>query len=54
MLTQVEQRRSGPTRGSGDSGATGSKIGRSCARGKTGDELFGEAVEVEESFTNSG
>ena len=53
MLTQVKQQRSGPTRGSGDSGATGSKTGGSCAGGKTGDELFGEVVKVEEFFTNS-
>ena len=44
MLTQVEQRRLKPTRGSGDGGAIGSKIDGSCARDTTGDESFGKTT----------
>ena len=54
MLTQVKQQRLGPTRGSGDSGATGSKTGGSYAGDRTEDESFGEAADVEESSTSSG
>ena len=38
---------------SGEGGATGSKTGGSYARDRTGDELFGEAADVEESSTSS-
>ena len=54
MLTRVEQRSSGPTRDSGEGGATGSKIGGSYVGDRTGDESTGEAVNVEESSTSSG
>ena len=53
MLTQVEQQRLRPIRGLGDSGAIGSKTGRSCARDKTRDESSREATTVEESSINS-
>ena len=54
MLTQEERQRSGPTKGLGDGGAIGSKIGESYAGDKTEDKLFGEAADVKESSTNSG
>ena len=54
MLTQVERRSLGPTRDSGEGGAKGSKTGELYARDRTGDELSGEAAEVEESSTSSG
>ena len=54
MLTQVERRSLGPTRGSGKGGATGSKTGRLYTGDKTGDELSGKAANVEESSTSSG
>ena len=54
MLTRVEQRSLGPTSDSGEGGATGSKIGGSYAGDRTGDELSGEAVDVEESSISSG
>ena len=54
MLTQVEQRSSGPTGDSGEGGATGSKIGGSYAEDKTGDESSGEAADVGESSISSG
>ena len=54
MLTRVERQSSGPTRGSREGGATGSKTGGSYVGDKTGDESFGEAANVEESFTSSG
>ena len=54
MLTRVERRSSGPTGDSGEGDATGSKTGGLYAGDRTGDESFGEAVDVEESFTSSG
>ena len=54
MFTRVERRSSGPTRDSGEDGAKGSKIGGSYARDRTGDEPFGEVVDVEESSSSLG
>ena len=54
MLTRVERQSSGPIGDSGEGGATGSKTDGSYAGDKTGDESFGEAVDVEESSTSSG
>ena len=54
MLTQVERRSSGPTRNSGEGGATGSKTGGSYAGDKTEDVSSREAADVEESSISSG
>ena len=54
MLTQVEQRSSGPTGDLGEGGATGFKTSGSYAGDITGDELFGEVVNVEESSISLG
>ena len=54
MFTQIKRRRSGPTGGSEDSGATRSKTSKSCAQDKTRDEASKEVANVEESSTNSG
>ena len=54
MLTRVEQRSLGPTRDSGEGGATRSKISRSYIGDRIGDESFGEAADVEEISISSG
>ena len=54
MLTQVERRSLGPIGDSVKGDATGSKIGRSYVRDRTGDESSGEAADVKESSTGSG
>ena len=54
MLTQVERRSSGPTGDLGEGGATRFKTSGSYAGDITGDELFGEVVNVEESSISLG
>ena len=54
MLTRVERRSSGPTGDLGKGGATGFKTSGSYAGDITGDELFGEVVNVEESSISLG
>ena len=52
-LNLVERKRSRPIGGLGDGGATGSRIGRSCVKNKTGDESSKEVANVEKSSTSS-
>ena len=54
MLTRVEQQSSGPTGGSGEGGAIGSKTSELYAKDRIGDESSREAANVEESSTSSG
>lgn len=57
IINEIRRRSAYPSRvkkvSSGDGGATGSRIGEPCAEDKTGDELSGEAADVEESSSSS-
>ena len=53
MLTRVEQQSSGPTGGSGEGDAIGSKTSELYARDRIGDESSREAANVEESSISS-